>query len=914
MSRVRYDSDVLEGKTVKYLRNELEKYDLPKSGNKVVLIDRLLTFNKTVVQLKQELKERSLKTQGKKIDLVRRLVKNPKSSVDEKNALLSEGKTFEDLVIKLEKIIDTLKIIQSTSPQPETQNTLISLRKNLEKLQEAIRETPSKELLEVAEDVSDELVEVTSEGTSIQGLEKLRYLPDALYAVLDNLSDKDLGNLFQASEKLAQFSNDDQVFQDCFRLAYGEQSYEEAKTSYALLRSQDGRKCEIFWKDLYLDAQKLDTGDIYSICDPENFLALNAQETSSKGFENLLCNLTYFRRKYLRSRFGSPEDMVDGMDSVHLREYFALDPESAQDPDLYRHLGYTSNADLDIVELLFQNETPFPNGYEHYFVEKLILQSQRGLDLLLKYKIISKNYFNRKKLVPRRLYEAMTGNILHIVASRDEDDPNYIRDLFIDPAYLSLVNERNNDGKTPLMVAIDNKNYEMAKMMIAKASNIDYLLENNQGETALEEFVKTSKPDDVLLRLLARTSPVSGKLIENVGSLQTLRTLLVEMPFESSRYDLSKNLRYTEAILADEYDAYSDEAEIATLLKEQGAVFANVGQRDEEGSTLLHRLLLRKPQGYVAMVQDILEQGDNPNAMDNDGNVPLFFADGNLEIIELLRSYGADFDYVNKENGLTVLMENLGGRSLTLESLRKITENMSDEVIEALDRFGDNALNYIRFNEDFLTYLRFLTQEYNLQPQGSFLKTTYGMGYIIDVEEMLNILSDLRPPYELSQRQKHKLLYDNLELLGSGTTIKNVVSILESGVDPVNYNKEDQEPIILYILQSKISAEDTLFLLQTFIDYDLLDANLTFAGDEGDVFYYIDDSEDPPPDERSLLSLVAKHYETSPDQSKMLSALIDYGADPYLLNSEGQVYLRPEILNNDIKEELYPKLFDSEIS
>jgi hypothetical protein len=74
MSRRKYDPKDLEEMSNKDLQKELKKLKLPTSGNKDVLVSRLLTFNMTVKELRQALKREGLKVSGRKQELVQRLL------------------------------------------------------------------------------------------------------------------------------------------------------------------------------------------------------------------------------------------------------------------------------------------------------------------------------------------------------------------------------------------------------------------------------------------------------------------------------------------------------------------------------------------------------------------------------------------------------------------------------------------------------------------------------------------------------------------------------------------------------------------------------------------------------------------------------------------------------------------------
>jgi hypothetical protein len=97
------------------LRQELKKLDLPSSGTKSQLIDRLLIFNKTKEELKQELSKRGLKVSGSKKELVRRILSGDKIQNERNKENKSVRKSSSRAKQSPSKLKNSLEIVKKIS-------------------------------------------------------------------------------------------------------------------------------------------------------------------------------------------------------------------------------------------------------------------------------------------------------------------------------------------------------------------------------------------------------------------------------------------------------------------------------------------------------------------------------------------------------------------------------------------------------------------------------------------------------------------------------------------------------------------------------------------------------------------------------------------------------------------------------
>ncbi len=90
-----------------------------------------------------------------------------------------------------------------------------------------------------------------------------------------------------------------------------------------------------------------------------------------------------------------------------------------------------------------------------------------------------------------------------------------------------------------------------------------------------------------------------------------------------------------------------DSLKIADMLLSAGA---NINQKDVTGRTALHLAAMLPSEVNEKVIQYLIEHGANVNIRDIYGQSPLFFAFnvGNAQAVELLRKYGANTSFRNK--------------------------------------------------------------------------------------------------------------------------------------------------------------------------------------------------------------------------------------------------------------------------
>lgn len=243
----------------------------------------------------------------------------------------------------------------------------------------------------------------------------------------------------------------------------------------------------------------------------------------------------------------------------------------------------------------------------------------------------------------------------------------------------SDIQAKDEFGETPLHIACEKNNPKLLEILISTKKDINLLLSNKQGKTALDVIY-----DKGLNRVVQQTlqtikkpeeesSQLKAKKIE-VHPLQDAcrlgnKELLKELLHQGA--DINQQDKFGETVL--HTALLNQDSDSIKLLIDRGA---NVNVRDRFGTPLLHlayskdyirgiHLLMAKGSGANLNLQDGLgrtllhlatEKGDdeieqaallagaNPNSTDLTGRTPLLIAceKGDLSSVQLLLLHGAD--------------------------------------------------------------------------------------------------------------------------------------------------------------------------------------------------------------------------------------------------------------------------------
>ena len=257
------------------------------------------------------------------------------------------------------------------------------------------------------------------------------------------------------------------------------------------------------------------------------------------------------------------------------------------------------------------------------------------------------------------------------------------------------VNAVNNDGETPLLVAIRMHREDVARVLVSARADIN--IRGTDGRNAVD-LASAEKLHDLGLELkkLGGVAHLYHTLMDLArdGRADSLKELLAKTP------DVDLEMQDNNGWTALTFAAASGQVSTIGILLDAGA---KVDVRDNEEATPLvyaalegHvdavKLLLKHgasldvctSRGWtpllaaigrckIPMVQYLLEQGVDENQANDDGETALILAAANGQdaIVSLLLSHGAKVDAVDNYGWTALMVAAAYGRSTVLELLLK---------------------------------------------------------------------------------------------------------------------------------------------------------------------------------------------------------------------------------------------------
>lgn len=222
------------------------------------------------------------------------------------------------------------------------------------------------------------------------------------------------------------------------------------------------------------------------------------------------------------------------------------------------------------------------------------------------------------------------------------------------------VNQKNEDSRTPLLLAIENGNADLIKFLILNGANdleagfnfinhkVKYLSSKENGILEAQQFLKdyrqycydqstVTMPNNMLEKLRLDSFSTAAKK----GNLKMVGYWL--------RFFGHKAIT-AEGETALHLAAHRGQLVVAQFLLDNGAC---IEAKNKKGST---PLLMAAENGHKDMVSFLVEKGANVNAKDNNGNIALLFAVENTDI-EMAQCLINAKAYVNAANnqGVTAL-------------------------------------------------------------------------------------------------------------------------------------------------------------------------------------------------------------------------------------------------------------------
>lgn len=198
----------------------------------------------------------------------------------------------------------------------------------------------------------------------------------------------------------------------------------------------------------------------------------------------------------------------------------------------------------------------------------------------------------------------------------------------------ALINETNNEGLTPLVMALENGYLEVAECLLKNKARVD--ITDNTGRSPLHRMAQKGNFQAVQL-LLSYNADISaltpqGLTAEQLTSSEPIKKLLINHKLISNNPEFK---------LLDA--ARNGDLTIVNAILEADSQLVNC--RDVEGrqSTPLH---FAAGYNHPEVVKSLLEKGADIQARDKGGLVPLHnsCSYGHYEVAELLIKYGANVD------------------------------------------------------------------------------------------------------------------------------------------------------------------------------------------------------------------------------------------------------------------------------
>ena len=222
-------------------------------------------------------------------------------------------------------------------------------------------------------------------------------------------------------------------------------------------------------------------------------------------------------------------------------------------------------------------------------------------------------------------------------------DLNQVRTLL--EAEPSLLESKDKDGNTPLIIACQTMNVDIAEYLIDKGADV-----NAKGALGITPLIalriRKDEPYDLIQHLIKMGADVNAAMSPGVGDWTVLHTALgnakiVKLLIDNGADINVNNISGTPLQMAISYK----NVEMAELLIESGAKL----QEFSFGNTELHLAAIR---GCAEQVPLLVKYGTDVDVQNEIGRTPLYYASmhGHRKTVEALIAAGADKNYIVEEN------------------------------------------------------------------------------------------------------------------------------------------------------------------------------------------------------------------------------------------------------------------------
>ncbi|KAL7304064.1 hypothetical protein TKK_0003528 [Trichogramma kaykai] len=223
---------------------------------------------------------------------------------------------------------------------------------------------------------------------------------------------------------------------------------------------------------------------------------------------------------------------------------------------------------------------------------------------------------------------------LHVICRRDNDDINMAKMLFEiyhEEHRTVKVDARDNEGRTPLIVAIHNGNIKLVEFLLKKGARPN--LANNNKLTPLHAICERKNGDDGLAKRFFEINDELNQLVE-VDAKNEEGSTPLHLALSHGCKKLNELLlkRHADPNLANAEghtplhaicQREDDDVDLVKMLFEMGDKFnkpIQVDARDKSGCALLHLALNR---GHEQIAEWLLRRGADINLANAKGSTPL---------------------------------------------------------------------------------------------------------------------------------------------------------------------------------------------------------------------------------------------------------------------------------------------------